>query len=212
LRIKNALLVLVVVTVCLLGLWLGRRHEAGANASEADPSRDQGKQADTANPPQSVGQTDGKAEYEKGFDLLQAGDTEAAIPLLESAAAKGSRDAQDQLGMIYLQWTNVKPDLDKAAHFSMLAAERGHNYAQDRLGYIYEHRSQLAKAYFWYRVCERSRLDTGATKPGFINADGTDENIQESCGASAEKLGAKLSPSTRRSVEKQVHEWLSAHK
>ena len=132
--------------------------------------------------------------------------------MLEESAAKGNRDAQTQLGMVYVSWTGVPPDLEKAARFYTLAAESGDNYAQDGLANIYQRRSQLAKAYFWYRICERSKLDTGATKPSFITGDGDEVNIQVDCGRSSQKLGGKLSSATRLAVDKQVEEWLRQHK
>jgi TPR repeat protein len=194
------IIALIAVATCGLFLWATR-------SDEPEKRPNPGNQQEASEKP-----TDAKTQYHEGFDLLIAGDTQAGIRLLEESAAKGNRDAQTQLGMVYTDWTGVPPDLQKALRFYTLAAQGGDNYAQDGLANIYERRSLFAKAYFWYRICEKSRLDTGATNPNFVTSDGDEVNIQAGCGSSARRLGNKLESGSRHVVDKQVDYWVRQHK
>ena len=48
--------------------------------------------------------------------LLDAGDYEAAIPLLREAAEKGDADSQNELAKCYLRGTGVEENAEEATH------------------------------------------------------------------------------------------------
>ncbi len=81
---------------------------------------------------------------------------QSSLQTLTAQAKAGNRESQYQLGRIYWQGTGIKPDMQQAAHWLLLAAKQGHPRAQFFTGVIY--RSGLgvpvdnAKALHWFRL------------------------------------------------------------
>lgn len=163
--------------------------------------------------------------YVRGFDLLQAEQTEEGIQLLERAAALGNRDAQTTLGMVYYKWTGVTPDLDKSIAYYTKAAERGDTLAQENLagvyaplretgmtlGMPYTGKKDLKKAYFWYQVCLESREDTGASSPVAIDEFGRSHGNQADCATDLEVVKKYLKPTAINDIDRRVGDWFAHH-
>ena len=69
--------------------------------------------------------------------LLDQGEYEAGISILEEAAAKGDPEAQFVLGNCYYEGTGVEQNYEEAVKYFRLAADQGLSWAQQNLGLCY---------------------------------------------------------------------------
>ena len=74
---------------------------------------------------------------DKAQALLDAGDYEAAVPLLEEAAGQGDALAQNELGKCYTNGKGVAEDNEKAVKYYRLAAGQGFAKSQFNLANCY---------------------------------------------------------------------------
>lgn len=69
--------------------------------------------------------------------LVEAGQYDKALNILNPLVNKGDADAQNYLGWMYDYGRGVKQDYAKAVELYTLAANQGHDYAQKNLGWMY---------------------------------------------------------------------------
>ncbi len=117
-----------------------------------------------------------------------------ACQLFQKAADQGYVRAMHNVGYCYQVGIGSKKDDGKAVEYYTKAAEGGSTRSQRNLGILFGQLGQAEKAYFWLRVAESSG-DTDEKSKSFI--------------ATAKE---HLTASQVEQQEKEVLEWLNAHK
>lgn len=69
-------------------------------------------------------------EYNIGVDLAQKGELDKAYIIFSELSKAGDRDAQNNLGSMYLNGTGVNKDFAKAAYWYLKSAKQGNVVAQ----------------------------------------------------------------------------------
>ena len=85
------------------------------------------------------GSTEAAALVEQAFELLDAEDYDAAIPLFQKAADMGDASAQNALGNCYVEGLGVEQSDEEAIRYYQLAADQGYVGAQCNLALCFLH-------------------------------------------------------------------------
>lgn len=93
--------------------------------------------------------------YQQGIDAFARGDYQAAANIWLVEAYEGSRDAQFNLGVMYLEGKGVSQNREDAIFWFSRAAEGGHTQAQYNLGHLYfeeqDNQKSLQKGVAWWK-------------------------------------------------------------
>lgn len=115
------------------------------------------------------------AMYMTGFHNLLRSDTKA-VEWFRKAVAGGSRDAQVNLGTMYLEGRGVDADINRGVELIRSAADNGYVRAQYRLGQLYEQGMGVpqdeAQALEWYRKAGQSGDAAAQLRLGLMYASG----------------------------------------
>jgi TPR repeat protein len=93
-------------------------------------------------------------------------DYEEAVRWFRKAAEQGDRDAQTNLGSLYLLGDRLPQDYSEALKWLRAAADQGHPLAQTKLGIMYEDGKGVpqdrVQAYMWFSLAaaQGSELDS----------------------------------------------------
>ena len=95
-----------------------------------------------------------KAEIERGRDLMESHQFEAAMAELMPAARSGNADAEELIGIMYAMGLGVERDDERAFEWYLRASMKGHPGAQSGIGWYFEvgrgTAVDLVRAYLWY--------------------------------------------------------------
>ena len=95
-----------------------------------------------------------RAEIEKGRDLMESHQFEAAMEELMPAARSGNADAEELIGVMYAMGLGVGRDDERAFEWYLRASMKGHPGAQSGIGWYFEvgrgTAVNLVRAYLWY--------------------------------------------------------------
>ncbi len=76
------------------------------------------------------------------------------VTLLEDCVADGDEDAMNDLGALYYEGRNGKPDFEKAVYYYEMAAKAGSRQAEENLGYCWYYgrtgKKDYAKAFHYF--------------------------------------------------------------
>lgn len=115
-------------------------------------------------------------DFDKGLEVSQAGDYEAALKEWRPLAEQGSAEAQFNLGIIYDKGEGVLKDIEEAVRWYRLAAKQGHANAQTILGLMYYEgdaiSEDLQEAKHWTRLAARQGHAIAQGWLGLIHAEG----------------------------------------
>jgi uncharacterized protein len=96
----------------------------------------------------------GKAEIEKGRDLMESHRFVEAMEELMPAARSGNADAEELIGVMYAMGLGVERDDERAFEWYLRASMKGHPGAQSGIGWYFEvgrgTSVDLIRAYLWY--------------------------------------------------------------
>lgn len=94
------------------------------------------------------------AEIEKGRELMESHQFEAAMEELMPAARSGNADAEELIGVMYAMGLGVERDDERAFEWYLRASMKGHPGAQSGIGWYFEvgrgTAVDLVRAYLWY--------------------------------------------------------------
>jgi hypothetical protein len=93
-------------------------------------------------------------QFSKGMNFYQAGQYSQAMTLFRESAAQGNAQAQNYLGLMYMNGTGVNTDYPQALSWYNKAAAQGNFSGECNLGIMYERGLGVPKdkvtAYMWY--------------------------------------------------------------
>lgn len=177
-------------TRALAQYWLAKMFEDGVGVGKSHEKAIQFLQAAAKNGSYP-------AQYDLG-NLFNAGvggmplDKARACELFELAANRGHTQAMHNVGYCYQTGSGGKKDNQKAIHYYAQAAEAGEVRSARNLGLLFGQLGEAEKSYFWLRVAESSG---DAQVQSFID-----------------KVKPHLTQEQVEASEKQVADWLNAHK
>ncbi len=126
----------------------------------------------TAWPVMAEGTDKAPALVNEAQALMEAGDYEAAVPLLREAAEKGDATGQRLLGNCYFNGLGVEKDEQEAVKYYRLSAEQGNAPAQFNLGLSYENgqgvEQDYAKAAEYFKLAADQGLDIAQHELGYL--------------------------------------------
>jgi len=116
-------------------------------------------------------------DYEKGLDLFERGDYQAALFAWQPLAEKGDANAQNALGWLYNEGKGAGLDFGQAFKWYMLAAEQGNVHAHYNLGFLHEHGNGTPRdegaAMHWYTLAAQHGDDRAYYRLGLMYARAT---------------------------------------
>lgn len=116
-------------------------------------------------------------DYEKGLDLFERGDYQAALLTWLPLAENGDATAQNALGWLYNEGKGAGLDFGQALKWYTLAAEQGNVHAHYNLGFLHEHGNGTPRdedsAMRWYALAAQHGDTRAYYRLGLMYARGT---------------------------------------
>ncbi len=116
------------------------------------------------------------ADFRKGWDAFNNGDSAAALQEWKPLARQGNAKAQFLVSAIYLNGAGIRPDYKESARWCRLAAEQTYPPAQHTLGFMYgkghgvpQDNNEAAK---WYRLAADQNYAPALNNLGLMYYDG----------------------------------------
>ena len=173
-----------------------------------------------------------KADLQAGIDAYVSGDYPVALTEFTSLAEKGNAEAQNILGVIYVEGKVVPQDYRVAMLWYRKAAEQGHAGAQNTLGAMYARGLGVPLDYktamLWYLKAAEQGNPMAQNNLGFmyINGQGVPADLVQahmwySLAAAGENENAKenkkqaeelMTPSEIKKSEELARNWSAKHK
>jgi tetratricopeptide (TPR) repeat protein len=130
-------------------------NSAPANSSSASPEVNS-----RSVPTSSAAMTSPMQQYMKGLGYYDSGQYAPALPLFQQAAAQGNANAQNHLGLMYMNGFGVRTDYAQALSWYNKAAAQGNYSGECNLGIMYDRGLGVPKdkvtAYMWYLLATQS--------------------------------------------------------
>ena len=108
---------------------------------------------------------------EAAMALLEAGDYEAAIPILQEAADAGDPEAQNELGKCYVYGTGVEQSEKEAFRYFKMAADQGYARSLNNVGNYYAHGLVVdqddSKAFECYKLAADEGIPAAQNNVGY---------------------------------------------
>jgi len=132
-------------------------------------------------------------DFSAGLAAYNKGDFAAALKEWKPLADTGSRDAQYNLGLLYMDGKGVPKSYEEAAKWFERAANQGQLEAQHNLGAMYGGglgvRRDYVQAYKWESVCA-ARGNSGCAS----QRDALEKKLKGSKLAEAQRLATDFKP------------------
>lgn len=112
----------------------------------------------------SLKATEPDVDYDRGIQLLDAGQYKDALKAFGRSAKKGNLDAEYQIGIMFLEGQGINPNPEDAAYWFRKAAQNGHAASQFEIGYCFlngtgvQKDERMAGEWFW-RAAEQGDPD-----------------------------------------------------
>ena len=118
-------------------------------------------------------------DFNKGMEAAQAGDFATALKEWQPLAEQGNANAQNNLGLMYVNGQGVLQDYAEAVKWYRLSAEQGNADAQRNLGSMYEYGDGVLQdnvtAHMWYNIASANGHETAGVwkdvRAGLMTAD-----------------------------------------
>ena len=123
------------------------------------------------------------AGYEEGLAAYESGDYATALKEWKPLAEQGHAQAQDQLGVMYMQGQGITRDYKASVKWFKLAAEQGYVEAQDNLGGMYYNGQGITqdyvRAYMWWHIVASQGREQAAINLSIIQKNLTPTQIEK---------------------------------
>jgi TPR repeat protein len=174
-------------------------------------------------------------QLQDGLAAADRRDYQTALKLLQPLADQGNAEAQYDLGNMYLDGPNGKPDFAEAAKWYRKAADQGNVVGQFAVGNMYKNghgvKKDPAEAAKWYRKAAEQGFTGWSTEAQeqlgvmYEYGQGVEKDYAEAYfwlslmkkghshgfDIGPEGAAASLTPEQKAAVDKRVEEWGRAH-
>ena len=135
-------------------------------------------------------------EFEDGVAAYVRGDYKTAFSMFTNAANKGDAEAQNMLGLMYINGRGVPQDYNQAASWFRKAADQGDAKAQYNLGLMYYYGHAAPKDYV-----EALKWITIAA------AYSTEKETRDHIARNRDIVANKMTPAQIAEAQKRASEW-----
>ncbi len=124
-----------------------------------------------------------RADYESAMAAYDAGDYETSVALLIPLAEVGDAQAQNNLGVMYVEGQGVPQDYTEALKWYRKAVAQGDAIAQTNLGAMYHHGYGLQKdnvqAYAWIGIAAANGYADAVQSRNYLETQLTPNKLEE---------------------------------
>jgi hypothetical protein len=128
---------------------------------------------------------------------------EKGLIWVRSAASQGLAEAQNALGVIYVEGKAIPPNTKEAVNWYLRAAEQGHPVAQANLASMYRYgkgvKRDLIVAYKWYSIASQQFLKTNV-------------GMRVASDISRRALEASMTPKDVERARSEANNWLEKYR